>query len=431
MAPPRPPDRRVYAPRYRGPSRPPDVPTYKAPAPRLPSSVVKAAGAPRRPAAPDYLGQAQTQVSGILDPQLAYIANHYNQQAQGVSSAMQGQTDSYAAWLGAQAGSAGAPQAQAQQTISAAANGINAQLTQVGQTSANTEAASAAQAGQAAGGQSPDINLAAAGKGAGGAAGAIGQAAINALAAEQKAAIAYASKLPGFAQLEGHQQIASALATLSAQMADQMAQTTAQAPQLFYTIYQNLLDRAQTDKEFQFQLRQYNDKVKAQKASIVSSTAPTLAGRNAYWQGVAAQRTKESGDQWIATNTGIRPVDADPSKPGIQRVRSTTGISADSLVAARNASSTATTVRANAAATTAQTAITKEKNRHAEALARIATAQKNAKTAEQRAALAKQQAAETARHNRATEAISKASGKKTTTKKGSTKKTPPKTIYGN
>jgi hypothetical protein len=430
----------VYAPRFRpgaGPPRPPDRGPVK---PRRPAVPLAQAAAGRPPAPPDFASQAQAQVSAQIDPILRYITNRYNQQAQGVSGAIGGLTNTYASRLAGLAAGTGAMYDQAKAPVSAAAAGINAQLTQLGRSSAQAEAAAAARAGLPAGGQSPDINLAAGGAGAGGAAGAIGDAAINALAQEQKAAMEYAGKLPGFAQLEGQYQTRSVLSQLAAEMADQLAQTTAQAPQLYWTIYQSLLDRAQTDKQLAEQVREFNVQQNAARAQIEGRWAPTLGGRQAYWDKEAARRTADLGDVYVGTTTGLRPLDADPRKPGIQRVRSQQGQAGDYLNLGRQASATATIKRADIAqqnantaaaraATAAKQAAAKEAHRHAEAVRRLQIAEQNAKTAEQRAAIQRRQAAETRRHHLASEQIARMKKQKQK-QKSSGSFNPPSGNYG-
>lgn len=301
-APPRPPDRGVYRPPRRPALPAPKVPRSFVPARR--PSVASAAATATPPGAPDYAGQAGAQVSAQLNPILRNIADRYNQQALGTSAAIGGLTNQYASRLGAAAANVGPMFEQAKGPMSAAAEGINAQLTNLGRQVAGTESAAMAAAHQPQGSAGPDLNLAQEGAGAGQAAGAIGQAMINALQKEQQAATEYAGKLPGFAQLEGQQNIQGALSRLSAEMASQLAETTAQAPQLYWTIYQQLQDRANTDRNFAEQVREFNVQQTAQ-------TAQTAYGRRqdrlTQFRQLKDQNEQATGYQYEITSTGVRP----------------------------------------------------------------------------------------------------------------------------
>ncbi len=208
---------------------------------------------PTTPPTPDYLSQAAGIAQAQIDPILRNIANQYNAQALATRNAIGTVTSQYAGALGRYASGVGAPYSQAISTVKGASQGVSGMLTQAGKTAAATETAALAASHLPVNAAGPDVNpqgLTAEGKGAAAAAGAIGQAMINALQAEQKAALEYAGKLPGFATQEGQQQTNLALASLASEMAKQMADTTAQVPQLTYQIYQDLQDRADRDKEF-------------------------------------------------------------------------------------------------------------------------------------------------------------------------------------
>jgi hypothetical protein len=211
----------------------------------------------------------------------------------------------------------------AQGAVQGAAAGVQAGLTSAGSRAAGQETAATAAAHLP--GSATGRDLSAEGAGAGAAAGAIGQAMINALQEEQKAALTYAQQLPGFATAEGQQQTNQAVAQLAQTMATQLAQTTAQVPQLTYSIYQDLLNRAQTDRTFAEQVREFQagqaanqqqaaestrqfnvttqqraqeyqqqrqDALAANRAKIVGPNAPTTLGRVAYYQSMADQRSK-------------------------------------------------------------------------------------------------------------------------------------------
>ena len=255
----------------RRPPRPADT-TIPGFTPTLPTAPKLAAAA----ATPvDYGAQARQQVADILDPQLKDITSRFDAQAGRTSDAFNQLTSQYASRVAAAAAPTQGIFDQAIQPVSAAAKGINAQLTAAGAGAASTEQTAAAKAGLPTG-SSPDIQLAAEGAGAGGAAGAIGQQAINSLQETQKAALSYAGTLPGFAKGLGDQQLHQTLSQIAGTMADQLATTTAQAPQLYYTIYQNLLDRAQTDKSFAEQVREFNANQKQQNRSQNLTTGLAL-----------------------------------------------------------------------------------------------------------------------------------------------------------
>jgi hypothetical protein len=236
--------------------RPPKPPTF-APASATPN--LNALAAP-----PDFGAQASKEVSNVLDPQLKDIAGRYDRQAGGVSDSFGQLTNQYQSRVAAAAAGTRGMFDEAIGPVSAAAKGINAHLTQAGTDAAAKEQTALSASKLPIGAAGPDLPLAAEGAGAGGAAGAIGQNAINSLQAAQKAALTYAGQLPGFAKGEGDQALHQTLSDLAGQMADQLATTTAQAPQLYLQIYNTLLDRAQTDKTFVEQVRQFNVNQKQQ-----------------------------------------------------------------------------------------------------------------------------------------------------------------------
>jgi len=248
-----------------------------------------------------------------LDPILRQIAAQSNALAQAQSSAIGSVTNQYASELGRWADQSDIF-GPGQQIVKSTGEGLNTMLTQTGKAQAKGLAQSQAQAGQTSTSQGSDINLAKEGKGAGGAAGAIGKAMLDSLRAEQAAAEKYGSQLPGFAQLEGQQTTKGVLMQLASEMARQMADVTAQAPGMVHDIYRELVADYKDDRDFQEKVREYNqerqDAINANKAKIVGAGAPTLAGRQQYWEAKAAERTKYDphGYVWEGTTTGIRPV---------------------------------------------------------------------------------------------------------------------------
>ena len=438
------------------PAPPPTVPYQHSPGiGTMPGAGGGAPGAPGAPvgppAPPDYLAQAQAQVHAQLDPILKYLTDKYGAQASAFSGLAGSVTNQYASWLGNAAGNVSSMFKEAQGPVSGAARAINAQMTQLGQQNAATEQAAMMQARQNSA-QSPDINLAQEGKGAGGAAGAIGQAMINALQQEQAAAMKYAEGLPGFAQLQGQYETKQGLIQIAATLADQLAQTTAQAPQLLYQIYNDLLDRAQHDKEFAFQVRQYNDSLAAKRAGIVSATAPTVAGRTAYYQGLADRKTSMTGIEYVGTSTGIRPVDADPTRPGIQpsytlqgRAAIRQGVQTQAQInqgqqkinetrRSHQQAEAAARERNRIAAQNAATATKRENDSHTARMRQLQIAEQNATTQQQRTAIQRQKAKEQHRHNSVMEGIAKKKAAGTTTAGGKKKaplwNQPPKPTTG-
>jgi hypothetical protein len=262
---------------------------------------------------------------------------------------------------------------------------------------------------------------------------------LDALRAEQASAEKYASQLPGFAKLEGGRTPATSSRSSPARWP-----TSSRRPQRrrrSCTTRSTTTSRTGCGRTATFaeQVREFdlgrqdtlaaNQAATAQRrAGIAGPTAPTLGGRKAYWDSVAADRTKTTGYQWVGTTTGIRPVDADPRTPGIQPSLTLQGSAAqrygiktqaeitaerrrvqiaqqNANTSSRNADTSAR--RAAIAARQAGIAQQRENNRHAEAERRLGIAARNATTSAQRAAVARRAAAETARHNRETEAIAR------------------------
>jgi len=179
-------------------------------------------------------------------------------------------------------------------------------------------------------------------------------------------------------------------------MADQLAQTTAEAPKLYYQIYNDLQTRARQDRQFRFQVKQYANAQRQQRV-----------GR---FQQMKAANEAATGYQWETTSTGVRPRRDAHGKtiPTLQ------GEAAAYLNQGRAASAAATTARAKASTQNAATAARRadiaakaEADRHAAEIKRIGVAQQNATTAAQRAAAQRARDAETARHHRATEQIAR------------------------
>jgi len=115
------------------------------------------------------------------------------------------------------------------------------------------------------------------------------------------------------------------LAVVAAQMADQMAQTTAEAPKLYQQIYQDLADRQEKQTEYEQGLA--SDQAIAQSkadtaASAARAKAAADAGAASYKQAssIAASRNKYSDHYYEVhqTKNGYAVVDMGPksTKPG-------------------------------------------------------------------------------------------------------------------
>ncbi|HXK19907.1 MAG TPA: hypothetical protein VNG33_18985 [Polyangiaceae bacterium] len=362
------------------------------------------------------MNAAAQAVNAQIDPVLQNITDSYNTDAQNMSDQLGGIYGQYAAMQGDQVGVMRGIYDPAIQTQQNTAEGVKGNIMQAGEHAAAGLASTLSQAGLPANAGGTDINLSAMGGGSSDAAYALGQASIQALKSAENAAVAYASKLPGFAKLEGDYQTQTVLSQLAAAMTKQLAATTAQAPGLYYQIYNDLEDRRRQAANDAEQIREFNvtrqDNLAKQRAGMAGPNAPTTAGRTAYWQSVAQQRSKDTGDVWQATSTGIRPFDANPKKPGIQRTRTEQGRAADSLIGSRVVSAQTSVARAQTGQQNADTAARRadiaaqaEAHRHAAEMKRLQVAQQNAQTAAQRARIANRRAIEIARNNRARNGI--------------------------
>lgn len=373
----------------RAPARP-RGPYPKMPAPRAPAVQQPGQLLPPAPPAPvdtsSFGAQAAAEAQRQIDPILALITQRANAQAQYSQAAIAQVTNQYAGALGDMAGQFSAAYAPEIKSSQALGGGLKSFMTGAGKTAAATEAGATGLAGKSAG---SDVPLAAEGAGAGKAAEAIQAGMTQALKTAQSAAVKYASALPGFAQKEGQMTTTQVLQEIAGRMADQLAETTAQAPAIYHQVYNELLDRAENDRSFQFEVAKWKygvamdqqdraDAAAKQRASIVGPQAPTLAGRKAYWDDIAAKRTASSGQEWVGTTTGIRPL----GRLTLQGQ------------AAKQAG-----VKVEQGAAKIQDARAKEIQRHNEALAKIAIQRRNADTTAANAAVTAANAAETHRHN--------------------------------
>ena len=277
--------------------------------------------------------QAAAEVSRQIDPILQLIAQRNNAQAAYTQQSVSALTGAYANRLQGLAEDASniyKPEIASSKALGAASQKY---MTDAGTGAAATEASATGLQGLSAG---SDVPLAAEGAGSGNAAEIIQAGMTEALKGAQAAATKYAGALPGFARTQGDQTINQALQQLAATMANQLADVTAQAPALYHTLYNELQDRAESDRAFKLELAKlayttqsdaydrelaakkltyetqsdaYDRAVAARKvaAGIVGPKAPTAQGRLAYFTGLAADRTKADpeGRQWFATDRGI------------------------------------------------------------------------------------------------------------------------------
>lgn len=251
--------------------------------------------------------QAAAETQRQIDPILQQIAARSNAQAQYSSQAISALTNVYASRLGGLADMAKSTYAPEIKTSKATGTSLNHYLTGAGQAAAATESNATGLQGMSAG---SDVPLAAEGAGAGNAAEAIQAGMTQALKTAQSAAVKYAGSLPGFAQAEGAQIKNDTLKQLAAVMAQQLADVTAQAPTLYHQLYNEFLDRAESDRNFKLDMAKLQYSIDSdnydRQASIVGPKAPTTQGKLAYWTKIAQERTASDpeGRQWFADPNG-------------------------------------------------------------------------------------------------------------------------------
>jgi hypothetical protein len=251
--------------------------------------------------------QAAAEAQRQIDPILQLIAARSNAQAQYTQQSVSALTNVYASRLAGMADMAKSTYAPEIKTSKALGGGLNSYMTGAGKAAAATEAGATGLEGMSAG---SDVPLAAEGAGAGNAAEAIQAGMTEALKTAQSAAVKYAGSLPGFAQAEGKQFTNDTLKTLAATMANQLAEVTAQAPTLYHQLYNEFLDRAESDRNFQLEMAKLQYSIDSdnydRQAAVVGPKAPTTQGKLAYWTKIAAERTASDteGRQWFADPNG-------------------------------------------------------------------------------------------------------------------------------
>lgn len=366
---------------------------------------------------PGVLGQAW----GVINPQLQSIADIINRRSQFGAGAISGLTGALQNDMGQVSGmvsSAYGPEIkQARATAGWAGDsltgagaaqgaGLNAMLTQTG-------------GSQGAIAGSSDLNLKQEGKGAGGAAYGTGIAELDNLIAQRAASQTRAALEPSFAAMTGQQQQGMLAAQLARQLADQQSTVMASLPQLLLDLQGRADTKASDQRDYEERVREFNSQQNAAKAQVVSATAPTLAGRKAYFDKLAADRTAQDsqGRVWVGTTSGIRPAtDPKTGKPlkstDWQKTQITTilstGLDANGALTPEakkklaglgvltGGGASESTVKTNISAATS---LTNEATRHQDAMDRNRIALQNANTAQDRAAVMAKNAAENKRHH--------------------------------
>jgi len=259
---------------------------------------------------PTVLGQAY----GVIDPQLQNAADIINRRSQMGSGAISGLTNFLAQEMGGISGMVGNAYGGPIKLAKKVAGWAGSSLTGAGQESAGNVGRQMAVGNAGPIAQSSDLNLAQEGKGAGGAAYGTGIAELDNLIASRAAAQTRAALEPTFATMTGQQQQGMLGAQLARQLADQQGTIMASLPQLLLDLQGRADDKAQADRTYAEQVREYNlnraDTLTASKSKVVGPTAPTTAGRLAYYQQQADFRTKHdpNGYVWEGTTSGIHPV---------------------------------------------------------------------------------------------------------------------------
>jgi hypothetical protein len=259
----------------------------------------------------DYLGQARS----LYNPALQASAEAINRRTEfgmGAIGQYTGQLVGMAGQYAGQVRQAYQPQIDLGRGV---ANWAQSALVGAGKAGQGDLNAALAQSGFAPSAGPRDINLKQQGKGAGGAAYGTGMADVDALVAAQAASAARAAQEPTWAAGLG-EQAKTLLAVQSARaLADQQAALEAQIPGLALDLRSQDISQAQDLRDYQLRLREFQAQQAAARtqqaqtrAQITGPNAPTLAGRQAYWDKVAADRTTATGTLYKGTTTGIAPV---------------------------------------------------------------------------------------------------------------------------
>lgn len=292
---------------HRPPDRPPyrrrATPAYGSGAPPVPTV------RPLQPSQPSIYDEAM----GILNPQLQAAADAINRRSKMGSQAISGLT-SYLAQLAGEAPGMVAGAYNPEIGLAKKTAGYSRDtLAGSGQEAGAGLGAALTQAGVSG---SSDIDLSKIGAGAGGAAYGTGIAELDALIAKKSASMTRAALEPSFASGMGQQEQYMLAAQLARQLADQQGQIQGQLPGLLHDLGRDRRSDFESDRDYQLAVKNRNSALAAQRAAQTGPQAPTLAGRKAYWDSVAAQRTKDRQEIWVGTTTGIHPlIDPKTGKP--------------------------------------------------------------------------------------------------------------------
>jgi hypothetical protein len=275
--------------------------------------------APGYSGGPGYPSQSiLDQVWSIINPQLQSAADIINRRSQMASGYITGATNTLVSHMGGIPGMvSGAfnPEIKMGRGVAEYTRGA---LVGAGKTQAQGLGQALQSIGPAA---MPALDLAQQGKGAGGAAYGTGIAELDAMIAKKAASSARAALEPSFAAGMGQQQQGLVAAQLARALADQQSEIEARVPELLLNLQQQEYAREADRRDYELRLRQFE----SERKGAAGANAPTVAGRIAYWNTVAAQRTEQTGTVYRGTSTGIRPVLDQSGRP----IRSLQGKAAD------------------------------------------------------------------------------------------------------
>src|SRR5262245_45621047 len=232
-----------------------------------------------------------SQVMGVVNPQLQNAADIINRRSAMGSGAITGLTNFMANEMGGLQGMVGQAYDQGIKLGKNVANWSNTSLTKSGAAQDASVAQQMASAGPLA--KSSDLNLTQEGKGAGGAAYGTGIAEVDNLIAARAAAQTRSALEPTFAAMTGQQQQGMLGAQLARQLADMQGNITSQIPQLLLDLQDRAQSKAESDRNYQLQLKQVQAGQKSDKLTQLM---------NLKDRGEAS-----TGYQYVITSTGIHP----------------------------------------------------------------------------------------------------------------------------
>jgi hypothetical protein len=239
-------------------------------------------------------GDINSQVLGIISPQLQAAADGINRRSQMGSAAISGLTSSYSAGM-SQLANEGVGFFKPERKLAKGVAGYARDaLTGAGQTIGKGYSADLAQAGVRGPG---DINLPQIGAGAGGAAYGTGIAELDALIAKQAAAQTEAALEPSFAAGMGQMQQGLLAAQLARQLADQQGQIESQVPGLVDSLTQRQIAAQQDQRDYQQHVLEYNQSRQDAQANARADAA------NAQAKAAAQAGDKAAATAWKYANT--------------------------------------------------------------------------------------------------------------------------------